>query len=127
MGTALTAKQCVQVTLLRPDVGQQIFKLAEGATLADLLRESGAAISSPNVLIDGYSIEDVLPLKSGMVITIVPQTSQTPSNGSWRETIGMFQDTPAFRAMIAEGRAIREADRAAAREAARLEDEQNGS
>jgi hypothetical protein len=122
MRTALTAKQGVEVILVRPGVGPQTFVLHEGATLADLLRDAGTGISSPNALIDGRPVEDVLNLKSGMIITVLPEPSQAPSNESWRETVGTVHDTPFFREMIAAGRAIREAER----EAVRLEDEQNG-
>jgi hypothetical protein len=52
-------------------------------------------------------------LKSGTMVTIVPEPPPGPPEKDWRRTVGMFQDTPAFRAMIAEGRAIREADREA--------------
>jgi hypothetical protein len=68
----MTAKQCIQVTLLHPDCGQQMFKIADHATLADLLREAGAEINNPNILIDGSHVEDAFKLKSGMIITIVP-------------------------------------------------------
>jgi hypothetical protein len=111
MGTALTAKQCIQVTLLRPDFDQQIFKIADGATLADLLREAGAEINSPSILIDGSPVEDAFKLKSGMVITIAPRAGRAPKSGSWRNSVGTVHDTSAFREMIAEGRAIRESDR----------------
>src|SRR5947209_15250494 len=122
MSTVSTATRCAEVTLLRPDGDPQTFSLPEGATLADLLREAGAAIHSPNVLIDGRPIEEVMVLKSGMMITILPEPPQAPPEKDWRSTVGMFQDTPAFRAMIAEGRAIREADREAARKQAEQDD-----
>ncbi|MGP0064326.1 MAG: hypothetical protein ACLQGP_12090 [Isosphaeraceae bacterium] len=113
MSSATTAKPYTEVTLLRPDEAPQTFTLPEGATLADLLRAAGAAVRSPNMLIDGRPIEDMVILKTGMMITIVPEPPQVPPEKDWRRTVGMFQDTPFFRAMIAEGRAIREADREA--------------
>jgi sulfur carrier protein ThiS len=127
MGTTVNGKQCVQITLLRPDVGQQTFKLPEGATLADLLREAGTAIGGANIMIDGRPVEEVTKLNSGMVITIVPETSRTRPKRSWQDTIGFFADDPTFEEMVAEGRAIREADRIATleemdREAAARED-----
>ena len=114
MSTTTIAKPCTEVTLIRPDGGSQTFTLPEGATLADLFREAGAAVGSPNLLIDGRPIEEVLVLKSGVVISIMPEPPRPHSNGSWQESIGTVQDTPAFRAMLAAGRAIREADREAA-------------
>jgi sulfur carrier protein ThiS len=110
MGTALTAKECIQFKLLRPDFGQQTFRVAEGATLADLLRAAGTEINSPNILIDGSPVDDALKLKSGMIVTIVRRAARAPRSGSWRNSVGTVHDTPAFREMIAEGRAIREAD-----------------
>jgi hypothetical protein len=87
--------------------------LPEGATLADLLREAGAAIRSPNILIDGRPIEEVMVLKSGMRIAILPEPPQAPPEKDWRSTVGMFKDDPTFDEFIAECRAIREADRRA--------------
>lgn len=122
MSTVTTAGRCTEVTLLRPDGGSQTLTLPEGATLADLLREVGAAVRSPNILIDGRPIEEAVVMKSGMTIAILPEPPQAPPGKDWRSTVGMFQDTPAFRAMIAEGRAIREADREAARKQAEQDD-----
>jgi hypothetical protein len=113
MSSATTAKQFTEVTLLRPDEAPQSYTLPEGATLAALLRAAGAAVRSSNMLIDGRPIEDTVILRTGMMITIVPEPPQGPPEKDWRRTVGTFQDTPSFRAMIAEGRAIREADREA--------------
>ena len=63
MSSATTAKQYTEVTLLRPEEGPQTFTLPEGATLADLLREAGADVRSPNMLIDGRPIEEVRALE----------------------------------------------------------------
>jgi hypothetical protein len=87
--------------------------LPEGATLADLLREAGAAICSPKLLIDGRPIEEAMTLGHGMTIAIVPEPPETPRKRSWLDTVGMFADDPDFEEAVAEGRAIREADRRA--------------
>jgi hypothetical protein len=115
MATVSTAKRSIEVTLFRPDREAQTFTSPEGATLADLLREAGSAIRSPNVQIDGRPIEQVMTLESGMNITIDPEASSGQSNGSWRATVGTFSNPDFLREVIAEGRAIREADREAAR------------
>jgi sulfur carrier protein ThiS len=122
MGRTSTTKRRIEVTVLRPDGPSQTFTLPGRATLADLLREAGAGIRGPNILIDGRPIEEATILKSGMTITIVPEPPQPPPNGSWRDTVGMFEDNAAFREMIAAGRAIREADREAARKEAEQDD-----
>jgi sulfur carrier protein ThiS len=111
MGKILSAKECAELTLLHPGLGPRTFTLHEGATLADLLRAAGLAIHGPNIMIDGRPIEEAMVLKSGMVITVLPELPQAPSEGSWRDTVGMFADDPDFEAMVEAGRAIREADR----------------
>jgi hypothetical protein len=115
MATVSTAKRSIEVTVLRPDAGPQTFTMAEGATLGDLLREAGAAIRSPNLLIDGRPIEDVIVLKSGMTIAIDALVPLAPPNGSWQATAGTFSHPEFWREVVAEGRAIREAEREAAR------------
>src|SRR5262245_41148699 len=115
MGTTSTAERCTEITLVRPDGGSQTLTLPEGATLGDGLRAAGAATRIPHVLIDGRPIEEAITLKSGMMITILHEPPQAPSSGSWRDSVGTVQDTPAFRELVASGRAIREAEREAAR------------
>src|SRR5271155_4310936 len=96
MGRSSTAKRPTQVTLVRPKADPQTFTLQEGATLADLLRAAKAGIRAPSLMIDGRPIEEVLILKSGMTITVVPEPKDVKSNTSWRETVGMFADDPDF-------------------------------
>jgi ThiS family len=122
MGKASTKKRGMEVSLVRPIEGTRTFALPQGATLGDLLREAGTSLDGAKVLVDGQQIEDVFSLKSGMTITILPAPAQVSSNGSWRDSVGTVQDTAAFREMIAAGRAIREAER----EAARSQKQQNG-
>jgi len=50
-------------------------------------------------------------------LSAVKSAAATPKT-DWRSVVGMFDNDPGFLDVIAEGRAIREADRAAAREAA---------
>jgi sulfur carrier protein ThiS len=107
MGAASTAKRCVQVTLLRPGVGQQDFKLPEGATLADLLREAGQDGFDSNVLIDDQPVEEHVTLKSGTIITLPFKSTRSTVKRSWKDSVGTVQDTSAYREMIAAGRAIR--------------------
>jgi hypothetical protein len=115
MGKASTAKRGMEVSLLRPKRESSTFRLPEGATLGDLLREAGTGFGSANILVDGRPIEDLVGLASGMVVTILPAPRTSP-NDAWIETVGMFADDPTFEEGVAEGRAIREADRRAALE-----------
>jgi hypothetical protein len=122
MATVSAENRSIDVTLIRPDADPTIFTLPEGATLVDLLRAAGAASCSPSLLIDGRPIEDVTILDSGMTITIEPEDGSRRSDGSWRSTVGMFSHPEFLRDVIAEGRAIREQDREAARNAAQQDD-----
>jgi hypothetical protein len=115
----------MEVTLLRPDGDSQTVALPEGATLADLLREAGAADRNPGILIDGRPLEEAMILRPGMIVTIVPEPPQAPPKKDWRRTVGMFADDPTFDEFIAECRAIREADRKATLE--QLDAEQEDS
>ena len=110
MGTVSTVKRCAEVTLLRPGADPQPFALEEGSTLADLFRAAGGEIRASAVTIDGRAVEEAVILKSGMTIMIVPEPAQLQPKRSWQDTLGKVQDTPAFREMIAAGRAIREDD-----------------
>jgi sulfur carrier protein ThiS len=121
MATVSTAKRSIEVTLYRPGAGMQAFTLPEGATLADLLREAGIPPSNPSLLINGQAIEAAVTLQPGVTITILPEPPGTPRRRSWRDTVGMFADDPTFEEAVAAGRAIREADRQAAREEAARE------
>jgi sulfur carrier protein ThiS len=122
MATVSTDQRSIEVTLIRADADSQTFTLPEGATLGDLLREAGAPIRRPRFLIDGDPIEDATILRSGMTITLIPEPSEAGEKRSWLEAVGMFADDPTFGEAVAEGRAIREADRRAAREDADPED-----
>lgn len=117
MAAVSAAKRSIAVTLRRPDGPAQILDLPEGATLADLIREGGVAIRNPELLrIDGRRIDEFTTLQPGMTITIEAAEVAEPSDGSWRTTVGMFSHPDFLREVIAEGRAIREADREAARD-----------
>jgi sulfur carrier protein ThiS len=125
MSTASTIEKCTEVTLLRPEGAAQTYTLPEGATLADLLREAGAAAPRPSILIGGRPIEEATVLESGMVITLVPEPPQTPAKKDWRRTVGMIADDADFEEWMAACRAIREADRRATLE--QMDAEQEGS
>jgi hypothetical protein len=106
------------ITLIRDGGGREEYTLPEGATLADLLRAAQAADTPQVTTINGRSIEEFLVLRPGMVVTITPVIRKAVTKHSWRETFGMFRDAPLFQEMVDAGRAIREADREAARKEA---------
>jgi hypothetical protein len=122
MATVSSEKRTIEVRLLRTGQDLRTYTLPEGATLADLMREADTTYRSSNLLVDGRYLESAIVLKSGMLITIMPEPAGTPGIRSWRDTVGMFADDPDFEEMVEAGRSIREADRQAARkEAAREE------
>jgi hypothetical protein len=121
MATVSTENRTIEVTLYRTGVDLQVFTMPEGASLADLLREAGVPPRDSSLIINGRFIESILTLETGMTITILPDPPGMRIR-SWRDTVGMFADDPDFEEMVEAGRAIREADRQAARaEAAREE------
>lgn len=122
MATVSTEKRTIEVKLIRPDEGPQTVTLPEGSTLADLIRDVGAGNRGTIVQIDGRPIEESTILQPGMTVTVDVEEASEPSNGSWRATVGRFSHPDFLREVIAEGRAIREADREAAREEAEKDD-----
>jgi hypothetical protein len=122
MATVSTEKGTIEVRLLRTGQDLRTYTLPEGATLADLMREANTTYRSSNLLVDGRYLESAIVLKSGMLITIMPEPAGSRGIRSWRDTVGMFADDPHFDEMVEAGRAIREADRLAAREEAARED-----
>jgi hypothetical protein len=105
-----------EFTLVRPGVGAETFVLPEGATLADLLSRAQASTDNQMVFLNDKPLEESVILEPGMVVTLSPSPRNARANGSWRGTVGMFRDDAAFNEMVAAGRAIREAEREAARE-----------
>ena len=84
-----------------------------GTTLADLLREGGAIPSECEVRINGRPIEEALLLRPGMVITVSRRDDlQSGAVPRWWGSIGMFQDDPAFDAMMDDVMAEKAAEKA---------------
>ncbi len=112
MSATTTAKPCTEVTVLGVSGGPQTVTLPEGATLADLLRQVGAEARGLNFLINGRYIEEALILKSGMTITILPESPQGPARTDRWSSIGTISAEDAdFEEWMAACRAIREEDR----------------
>ena len=87
--------------------------MAEGATLADLLRLSGASTVNQTVLIDGVPPEESLPLHNGVVVTIVPRPRNAAGDEPWRAAVPALRDEALFQEYsvdlrINESRARRE-------------------
>ena len=102
MATVSAEKGTIEVRLLRTGQDLQTYTLPEGATLADLMREANTTYRSSNLLIDGRYLESAIVLKSGMLISIMPEPPGSPGIRSWRDTVGMFADDPDFDSVRAE-------------------------
>jgi hypothetical protein len=114
-------KNGVALTLIRQGIGREDYTLPEGATLADLLGQARACADDQTVMINGRPIEEFVSLSPGAIVTLVPRPKLAVDE-RWRSTFGMFKDDPLFQEMVDAGKAIREADREAARRQA--EDEE---
>ena len=86
----------IVVHFIRPGVGSHDYHLSEGATLADLLRLSGASTTNQVVFIDGVPPEEALPLRDGVVVTIVPRPRNAVSDEPWRAAVPAFRDDAIF-------------------------------
>ena len=121
MDTKAATAETEGVVLLRLGVGKQEFALPAGATLADLLREAGITPDDQEIMIDGRRLEETLVLHPGTIVTVMPRPQEISRPRSWRDTVGMFRGDPVFAEIVAAGRAIREAEREAARQEAAAE------
>ncbi len=106
-------QKTIRVTLLRPGVGTKVVELAEGSTVAALLRQAGADAGAyqSNIFIGDKDLTEYAVLEEGMIVSIVPQVKNAADREPWRETIGMFKDNPAFEEMMKDVWAQREARR----------------
>jgi hypothetical protein len=95
--TEKSATAEIQVHLVRPGVAGRDCLMPEGATLADLLRLSGALAADQVVMVDGVTSEESLMLRDGAVVTIVPRPGAATGNEPWHATIPAFQDAALFR------------------------------
>jgi hypothetical protein len=95
-GVVLGGKPEVLVRLVRPGVGTQKHDLPEGATLADLLRRSGATTADQVIYVDGVISRETSPLRDGAVVMIVPRPKTAAGVEPWRATLPSFQDEDLF-------------------------------
>jgi hypothetical protein len=95
-GVGLDPKPKTLVRLVRPGVGVQKYRLPSGATLAELLRHSGATTTNQAVYIDGIMAGEMATLHDGAIVMIVPQSRIGPVNEPWRTTIPSFRDESLF-------------------------------
>ena len=110
MSDPKTSTEEILVHLVRPDVGERDYRLADGATLADLLRLSGISISDQAVLVNGVSSAEELPLREGVVITVASPTKGARGDEAWRKAVPAFRDEALFQeyseALKARGREL---------------------
>ena len=106
MGKASVVKKTIEVTLVLPTLAPRTVTVSKGTTLAELLSQSGVCTS--RTTINGRPIEEFVTLNADSTVTVELSLSGTGRDRSWLESVGMVRDTPAYREMIASGRAIRE-------------------
>jgi sulfur carrier protein ThiS len=82
----------ISVHLLSPGVGVRDYHLAEGATVADLLRQSATSTTDQAIFVDGLPIEEGLSLREGTVVTIVPKPRISAADEPWRVVVPAFRD-----------------------------------
>jgi hypothetical protein len=99
------------VILLRLGVGKSEYDLPAGSTLADLLRTAGIEADGQEVLSDVRKLEEAVVLRPGMIVTLAPKTKPASPARSWRDSLGMFRDDPAFRELVEAVEASREAEK----------------
>jgi len=91
-----TSTESILVHLVRPGMGVRDYHLARGATLADLLHQSKSVTTDQTVLVDGLPPEESLPLREGVVVTIVPQPGNSSETEPWKGTVPAFRDEALF-------------------------------
>jgi hypothetical protein len=96
-----------------------------GLTIEELLKKAKIDKGEYAVVLSGVQTitRGRMILEPGAMVELIARDKADRLRQTWRKTIGMFRDDPTFHDMIKAGRAIREADRAAARS----EDERAGS
>ena len=110
MNEARTSTEEILVHFVRPGVCAHDYHLAEGTTLAELLRLSGVSTTNQAVFIDGIPPEEALPLRDGAVVTIVPRPRNAAGEEPWRASVPAFRDEDIAREYSEAMRARREAD-----------------
>jgi hypothetical protein len=96
MSKLKTSTEAILVHLVRLGVGVRDYHLSADATLADLLRQSGGSTTDQVVYVDGLPPEESLPLREGMVVTIVPKPGTAVGSEPWRAAIPAFRDEALF-------------------------------
>ena len=97
MSEPKTSTDEILVHLVRPGGEARDYHLAEGATLADLLRLSGVPPTGDRaVLVDGAPTEEALPLREGVVVTVIPGPGDAPAVEPWRAAVPAFGDDTLF-------------------------------
>jgi hypothetical protein len=103
----------ISVHLVTPGAGVRDYDLSEGATLADLLRQSLTSATDQNIFVDGLPIEESLPLREGTVVTIVPKPKNSAPEEPWRAVVPAFRDESLFQEYSEILRARRREDNSA--------------
>jgi sulfur carrier protein ThiS len=96
-GVGLSEEPDNAVQLVRPGVGSREYHLPKGATVADLLRSSGANTGNQIIVVEGVAVDEETSLYDGAVVTVVPKPENAALDEPWRATIPSFRDEKLFR------------------------------
>jgi hypothetical protein len=91
-----TSTEEILVNLVRPGFDARDYHLSAGATLAVILRLSETSTTNQAVLVDDVTLEKLLPLREGMVVTVVRRPRNAAGDEPWRATIPAFRDEALF-------------------------------
>jgi hypothetical protein len=94
-GVGLGEKSEIRVTLVRPGIGVQKYRLPKGATIADLLRRAEATTTNQAICADGVQVEGTVTLRDGAVVMIIPQ-SRNPAVAEPRSRGTLARNYPLF-------------------------------
>ena len=110
MSEAKTSNGEILVHLLIPGVGAVDYHLAEGATLADLLRLSGASTTNRAVFLGDVLLTEGVPLPNDAVVAIVARPRNAAREEPWRAAVPAFRNEVLFQEYCEALKAHREGD-----------------
>jgi hypothetical protein len=110
MNEVKTSTDEILVHFIRPGLGPRDYHLAEGAKLADLLRLAGVSTADQAVFIDGVPPEEASPLREGVVVTVVPRSSDDAAQTPWHASVPALRDADIAREYSDAMKTRREAD-----------------
>ena len=110
MSETRTSTEEILVHFLRPGIVSRDYHLADGTTLADLLRLAAISTANQAIFVDGVPPEEAVPLRDGAVVTIVPRPRNSAGEEPWHASVPAFRDEDIAREYSEAMKARRDAD-----------------